>query len=77
MGHPFDLLLGRKTFEIFASYWPKHPEEGLGINKATKYVMSNTLTKHEWNTSIFLKNVEEIKKTQTTRWARTTSTRKW
>src|SRR5688572_2919137 len=64
MGKPFDLLLGRKTFEIFASYWPHHVEEGPGINKATKYVASNTLTEHEWKTSIFLKGdvADEIKK---------------
>jgi len=65
MGKPFDLLLGRKTFEIFASYWPDHPEEGAGINQATKYVASNTLTTHEWKKSIFLKGnvvVDEIKK---------------
>src|SRR4051812_5872300 len=54
MGQPFDLLLGRKTFEIFASYWPHHEEEGAGINQATKYVASNTLTEHTWATSIFL-----------------------
>jgi dihydrofolate reductase len=54
MGQPFDLLLGRKTFEIFASYWPQHPEEGAGINKATKYVASNTMTAHEWQKSVFL-----------------------
>ena len=54
---PFDLLLGRKTFEIFASYWPYHQEgrPGSGINNATKYVASNTLTAHEWKKSVFLK----------------------
>jgi dihydrofolate reductase len=65
MGKPFDLLLGRKTFEIFASYWPHHPEEGAGINQATKYVASNTLTQHEWQKSVFLNGnavVDEIKK---------------
>jgi len=64
MGEPFDLLLGRKTFEIFASYWPDHEEEGAGINRATKYVASNTLKSHEWQKSVFLSgNVpEEIKK---------------
>ena len=64
MSRPFDLLLGRKTFEIFASYWPHHPEEGAEINNATKYIASNTLTKHEWEKSLFLKGdvVEEIKK---------------
>src|SRR5215207_2919140 len=50
---PYDLLLGRKTFEIFASYWPYHAEgePGAGINKATKYVASTTLTSHEWQKS--------------------------
>jgi dihydrofolate reductase len=64
MSKPFDLLLGRKTFELFASYWPDHPEEGPGINNATKYVVSNTLTKHRWEKSVFIKGdvVEEIKK---------------
>ncbi len=64
MSVPFDLLLGRKTFEIFASYWPHHEAEGAGINKATKYVASNTLTTHEWNKSVFLTGnvADEIKK---------------
>jgi dihydrofolate reductase len=63
MSQPFDLLLGRKTFEIFASYWPHHQEEGPEINRATKYVASNTLTTHEWSKSVFLKGdvVNEIK----------------
>ena len=63
---PFDLLLGRKTFEIFASYWPHHAEEqpGSGINNATKYVASNTLHSHEWKKSVFLKGdvAEEVRK---------------
>lgn len=66
MGRPFDLLLGRKTFEIFASYWP-HQETVQGfetiarpINEATKYVASNTLTEHGWEKSVFLsKDVAE------------------
>ena len=64
MGHPFDLLLGRKTFEIFASYWPHHEEEGAGINNATKYVASNTMTSHGWKKSVFFSGsvVDEIKK---------------
>ena len=64
MSRPFDLLLGRKTFEIFASYWPHHEDEGAGINQATKYVASNTLTTHEWRKSVFLKGnvVDEMKK---------------
>ena len=64
MSKPSDLLLGRKTFEIFASYWPHHADEWPGINDATKYVGSNTLTSHEWRNSGFLKGnvVDEIKK---------------
>ena len=64
MSGPSDLLLGRKTFEIFASYWPHHENEWPGINKATKYVVSNTLIKHEWHNSVFLNGdvVAEIKK---------------
>ena len=64
MSKPFDLLLGRKTFEIFAAYWPHHEEEGAGINNATKYVASNTLTQHEWSKTVFLKGnlVDEINK---------------
>ncbi len=42
---PADLLLGRKTFEIFASFWPEHEDIWPGINDMTKYVMSNTMTK--------------------------------
>ncbi len=61
MSRPFDLLLGRKTFELFASYWPQQESP---INEATKYVASNTLTTHEWSKTVFLKGnvVDEIKK---------------
>jgi dihydrofolate reductase len=64
MGKPFDLLLGRKTFEIFASYWPQHVDEGPEINRATKYVVSNTLKSHNWEKSVFLGGnvVDEIQK---------------
>jgi dihydrofolate reductase len=54
MGQPFDLLLGRKTFEIFATYWPYQEEEGEPINRATKYVVSNTMAGHEWEPSVFI-----------------------
>jgi dihydrofolate reductase len=57
-----DILLGRKTFEIFASYWPKHADMWPGINDVTKYVMSTTLDKSDWQNSVFLKNVDDIKK---------------
>jgi dihydrofolate reductase len=54
MGAPFDLVLGRKTFDIFASYWPQYEGGDNPINKATKYVASRTLTSHEWGNSVFL-----------------------
>jgi len=64
ISRPFDLLLGRKTFEIFATDWPHADGGNNPINKATKYVVSNTLTTHEWQKSVFLKGdvVDEIKK---------------
>ncbi len=64
MSKPFDLLLGRKTFDIFASYWPQHEDRWPGVNEAAKYVASNTLTRHEWNGSVILKGdvPGEIKK---------------
>lgn len=64
MSKPFELLLGRKTFEIFASYWPEHEDDWPGINDVTKYVVSNTLTKHEWKNSVFLNGdvVQNLKK---------------
>lgn len=54
MNMPFDLLLGRTTFDIWASYWPQHADEWPGVNTATKYVASNTVTSHEWQPSVFL-----------------------
>jgi dihydrofolate reductase len=46
---PFDLLLGRKTYEIFAGFWPHATDEmGNKLNTATKYVVSTTLDSLEW-----------------------------
>jgi dihydrofolate reductase len=59
---PADLLLGRKTFEIFAGYWPKHEEWWPGINEVTKYVLSRTMKKSDWSNSVFLKTLADIKK---------------
>jgi dihydrofolate reductase len=60
MSHQSDLLLGRKTYEIFASYWPNHADQWPGINDVKKYVASNTLTQTTWKNSIILKdNVED------------------
>lgn len=55
-----DILLGRKTFEIFAAYWPGHADMWPGINEVTKYVMSTTMDKSDWQNSVFLKSVGGI-----------------
>ena len=64
MDRPFDLLLGRKTYEIFASYWPHHKDEGPGINQATKYVVSHGAMQFTWDKSVLLQGnvVEAIKR---------------
>jgi dihydrofolate reductase len=54
MNLPFDLLLGRKTFEIWSPYWPHHADIWPGVNEATKYVASNTMTSSEWQPAVFL-----------------------
>ena len=68
MSKPFDLLLGRKTYEIFAAHWPhvntREDRFAAGINNAKKYVASKTLTKLDWNNSELIKGDawNEIKK---------------
>jgi dihydrofolate reductase len=57
-----DYLLGRKTFEIFASYWPQHAEMWSGINDGTKYVVSKTMKESDWKNSVFLSSLSDIKK---------------
>jgi len=59
---PAHLLLGRKTFEIFASFFPEHEDIWPGINDLTKYVMSNTMTKSDWKNAVFLKSLADIEK---------------
>jgi dihydrofolate reductase len=59
---PADLLLGRKTFEIFAGYWPQHADDWPGINDVTKYVLSGTLNKSDWKNTVFLKTLADIEK---------------
>lgn len=56
MGKPFDLLLGRKTYEIFAAHWPHVPDEpgAAELNSARKYVASRTLDTVEWENSTLL-----------------------
>lgn len=58
---PADLLLGRKTFEIFASYWPQHASDWPGINDVTKYVLSETVEQSDWQNTVFIKSVDDIK----------------
>lgn len=59
---PADYLLGRKTFEIFASYWPRHADFWPGINDGTKYVLSQTMERSDWKNTVFLKSVADIEK---------------
>ena len=63
---PADLLLGRKTFEIFASYWPEHEAGWPGINDFTKYVLTSTLQQSDpiarWKNSVILNDPDAIQK---------------
>jgi dihydrofolate reductase len=64
---PADYLLGRKTFEMWAAYWPDHGEFWPGINEGTKYVFSKNMNKSDpivsgWKNSVVLKNLADIKK---------------
>lgn len=57
MSMPFDLLLGRKTYDIFAAYWPKQDPSTLAnvpFNKATKYVASHNQPKLDWEKSVLI-----------------------
>jgi dihydrofolate reductase len=57
-----DYILGRKTFDIWAPYWPQHAAFWPGINDGTKYVLSNTMEKSDWKNTVFIKNVKDIEK---------------
>ena len=64
---PADYLLGRKTFAIWADYWPEHGDFWPGINEGTKYVFSKSMKKSDpivtgWKNSVVIKNVADIKK---------------
>jgi len=64
---PADYLLGRKTFEIWADYWPEHGDFWPGINEGTKYVFSKSRKKSDpmitgWKNSVLIKNLADIKK---------------
>jgi dihydrofolate reductase len=56
MGKPFDLVLGRRTYDIFAAYWP-HATDQAGakpLNDATKYVVSRGRPTLEWSNSVLI-----------------------
>jgi dihydrofolate reductase len=59
-----DLLLGRRTYGIFAAYWPQNESDWPGVNAVTKYVVSNTRTESLWENTVFLKGnvAEEVKR---------------
>jgi dihydrofolate reductase len=64
---PADYLLGRKTFEIWAGYWPEHADFWPGINDGMKYIMSKTMKKSDplvsgWKNSVIIRNLADIKK---------------
>lgn len=69
-----DYILGRKTFEIWAAYWPKHGEYWPGINKGTKYVLSKKMKKSDplvtgWENSVLIKGLAAIKKVKSSKGA--------
>ncbi len=57
MGEDYDLLLGRKTYEIFAAHWPHATDDPMAdvLNRATKYVVSTTLGTADWRNSILIR----------------------
>jgi dihydrofolate reductase len=59
---PSDLLLGRKTFEIWEDYWPQHKQSWPGINDVSKYVLSTTRKTSDWKNSVFFTSLEEIER---------------
>ena len=69
---PADYLLGRKTFEIWADYWPKHGDIWPGINEGMKYVFSKRLKKDApvitgWKNSVVIRTAADIKKLKKTK----------
>lgn len=59
---PADYLLGRKTFDIWEGYWPKHKDSWAGISEGTKYVLSNTRKDTSWENTVFIRSLDDIKK---------------
>ena len=68
LGKPVDLLLGRKTFAAWETYWPTHSNFWPSVMTATKYVASNTRTHSDWKPTAFLsgdlaEKVRQLKQT--------------
>ena len=68
LAKPVDILLGRKTFDIWEPYWPTHSDFWPNVMTATKYVASNTRTESDWQPSVFLggdlaEGVRELRQT--------------
>ncbi|HEY2887901.1 MAG TPA: dihydrofolate reductase family protein [Candidatus Limnocylindrales bacterium] len=58
MGRPFDLLLGHRTYDIFASYWPTAEQEAAKpLNDATKYVAAHHDVNLPWGPSVHVRDV--------------------
>ena len=57
-----DLLLGRKTFEMFEAYWPAHADYWPDLQEVTKYVLSSTLKSPEWKNTVVLESLAAIEK---------------
>ena len=65
LARPYDLLLGRRTYDIFASYWPHVPADnpiGPVFTKANKYVMTSSAGSFVWANSQPLRSVDELQK---------------
>ena len=63
---PTDLLLGRKTFDIWEGYWPKHADYWPGINDVSKYVLSTTRKNSDWKNVVFFDSVADIQQLKNT-----------
>jgi dihydrofolate reductase len=67
LAQPVDFLLGRKTFQIWAGYWPEHGDFWPRINEGTKYVLSKTMKKTNWKNTVFIESLADIKKLKNSR----------
>lgn len=62
MKRKYDLLLGHKTYDIFAGYWPQHTDQWPQVNNITKYVVSRSIKNPAWENTVVIKDVSELKK---------------